>query len=29
VRGQTIEPRAAYLKRNAALYGIDLSNLQK
>jgi uncharacterized protein YndB with AHSA1/START domain len=29
VRGQTVEPRAAYMKRNAALYGIDLSNLQK
>jgi uncharacterized protein YndB with AHSA1/START domain len=29
VRGQTVEPRGAYMKRNAALYGIDMSNLQK
>ncbi len=29
VSGQTVEPRGAYMKRNAALYGIDMSNLQK
>jgi uncharacterized protein YndB with AHSA1/START domain len=29
LRGQTVEPRGAYMKRNAALYGVDLNNLQK
>ena len=27
--GRPIEPRAAYMQRNAALYGVDLANLQR
>lgn len=29
VRGEPAEPREAYMKRNAARYGIDLANLQR
>jgi hypothetical protein len=29
VSGQTVEPRSAYMKRNAARYGVDLRNLQR
>ncbi len=29
VRGETVAARADYMKRNAAVYGIDLSNLQR
>jgi uncharacterized protein YndB with AHSA1/START domain len=29
VRGEAIEPRAAYMKRNAARYGVDLGNLAR
>ena len=28
-RGQPIEPRSAYMQRNAGLYGVDLGNLQR
>lgn len=29
VRGETVEERAEYMKRNAALYGINLANLTR
>jgi hypothetical protein len=29
VRGETIEPRGEYMKRNAARDGVDLNNLQR
>jgi uncharacterized protein YndB with AHSA1/START domain len=29
VRGQTVEPRGDYMTRNAALYGVDLADLQR
>ena len=29
IRGEPVEPRSAYMKRNAALYGVDLSNLAR
>jgi uncharacterized protein YndB with AHSA1/START domain len=29
VRGETVEPRANYMKRNAAIYGVDLANLTR
>jgi uncharacterized protein YndB with AHSA1/START domain len=29
IRGEPIEPRPAYMKRNAALYGVDLNNLAR
>lgn len=29
VRGQKIEERMSYMKKNAAIYGVDLQNLQK
>ena len=28
-RGEQVEPRSVYMQRNAALYGIDLANLQR
>ena len=28
-RGEPVEARSAYMQRNAALYGIDLGNLQR
>lgn len=28
-RGEAIEARSAYMQRNAALYGVDLGNLQR
>ncbi len=29
LRGETVEERPAYIKKNAALYGVDLSNLAR
>jgi hypothetical protein len=29
LRGQTIEERPVYMRKNAALYGVDLSNLTR
>jgi hypothetical protein len=29
VRGEAVDARPVYVKRNAALYGVDLSNLAK
>lgn len=29
VRGESVQPRKAYMERNAALYGVDLSNLAR
>ncbi len=29
VRGEPVEPRGEYMKRNAARYGVDLNNLQR
>ncbi|HXQ12089.1 MAG TPA: SRPBCC domain-containing protein [Caulobacteraceae bacterium] len=29
LKARPIEPRAAYMQRNAALYGVDLANLQR
>jgi uncharacterized protein YndB with AHSA1/START domain len=29
LRGETVEARSAYMKRNAALYGVDLNNLAR
>jgi hypothetical protein len=28
-RGEPVEARSAYMQRNAALYGVDLANLQR
>jgi uncharacterized protein YndB with AHSA1/START domain len=28
-RGEPVEPRGVYMQRNAALYGVDLANLQR
>lgn len=28
-RGESVKPRAEYMRKNAALYGVDLANLQK
>jgi hypothetical protein len=28
-RGEEIEPRDHYMQKNAALYGVDLNNLQR
>jgi len=28
-RGEPVEPRSVYMQRNAALYGVDLANLQR
>jgi len=29
VRGEPVEARPVYMKRNAALYGVDLNNLAR
>jgi uncharacterized protein YndB with AHSA1/START domain len=29
LRGETVEPRSVYMRRNAALYGVDLNNLAR
>ena len=29
VRGQPVQPRSAYMQRNAAIYGVDLANLAR
>jgi uncharacterized protein YndB with AHSA1/START domain len=29
IKGEAVEPRPAYMKRNAALYGVDLENLAR
>lgn len=29
LRGETVEPRRAYMERNAERYGVDLNNLQR
>jgi hypothetical protein len=29
LNARAVEPRAAYTQRNAALYGVDLANLQR
>jgi uncharacterized protein YndB with AHSA1/START domain len=29
LRGEPVEPRGVYMKRNAARYGVDLNNLQR
>lgn len=29
VHGEPVEPRSEYMQRNAALYGVDLANLQR
>jgi hypothetical protein len=29
LRGETVQERSAYMTKNAALYGVDLSNLAR
>ncbi|HUO01876.1 MAG TPA: hypothetical protein VMU31_03785, partial [Rhizomicrobium sp.] len=29
MRGEAVEPRGHYMEKNAALYGVDLNNLQR
>ena len=29
MRGEAVGPRGTYMQKNAALYGVDLNNLQR